>query len=498
MSDDPIGAEKRRQRRLAEIRDANELARLLRESQELLLAVWCNEVDAAVKLQLGLPHRSEYPGHVPGDQQWYEQDEIALWRTHSGRPGEWSNRELGWPALLDKIHQDTLDAWRVVKPSLSLALRLPNEVRERINDPKERDAQQRLIAVLRDAESHLAQIIPFEAANSVLDSMEPLSPMTAWSVLSSYLEIQRAIVVRQESLTAELAPMTGSGSIDKRNQFAAVFGCGFKEDADLIDAFVAPIFDAASSLQQALKSESATNAVPFSLRPLTQDDLNLIRSLLEQFTNSCERCSATLTGKQSSNESAETLWNDAVRLLNQLLALIGPDSIGQFIIVDHELRRTLEKASKFVESQKKPFSRDLDYHGENAVAYLNWAAIGTRRDIINWLPESIDGGGNQSPPEPDKKPTPVRKRRKRRRSSNETPKPLTELQVEAIKLHGDCEGNTAEVARRMGISRKAAEQHIKLANKKLGKMAVQKKKTKSLPTDRRGQENLSEDDDRRE
>jgi hypothetical protein len=61
--------------------------------------------------------------------------------------------------------------------------------------------------------------------------------------------------------------------------------------------------------------------------------------------------------------------------------------------ITSELERESKQALKHLAENEKPFSRDLDYHGENAVAYLNWAAIGTKRDIINWLPESKDGKG---------------------------------------------------------------------------------------------------------
>ena len=88
--------------------------------------------------------------------------------------------------------------------------------------------------------------------------------------------------------------------------------------------------------------------------------------------------------------------------------------------------------------------------------------------------------------------------KKRRRRSTLQPKQLTAKQTEAIKLHGDCQGNIAEVARRMGKDRKTAEQHVKTAFTKLGKSVPTKAKTTALKTDRRGQADVAKSDDHRE
>lgn len=88
-------------------------------------------------------------------------------------------------------------------------------------------------------------------------------------------------------------------------------------------------------------------------------------------------------------------------------------------------------------------------------------------------------------------------RRARKRTGASTPKPLTEKQAKAIHLYGVFKGNTAEVGREMGVGRKTADQHIKAALEKLGKHAMTPGKTRSLPTDKRGQESITEETDKR-
>jgi predicted DNA-binding protein (UPF0251 family) len=92
--------------------------------------------------------------------------------------------------------------------------------------------------------------------------------------------------------------------------------------------------------------------------------------------------------------------------------------------------------------------------------------------------------------------TPVKRPRRRRRMTDAPPRPLTAKQTEAVQIVGECKGNLAEAARRLGIDRATLKERYEAASEKLGKRAV-KHATKSLPTDRRGQENLSRYDDRR-
>lgn len=87
--------------------------------------------------------------------------------------------------------------------------------------------------------------------------------------------------------------------------------------------------------------------------------------------------------------------------------------------------------------------------------------------------------------------------RKRRRKGLSITRPLTLRQTEAMKLHGECEGSIAEIARRMGVTRKTAEQHVQAAFTKLGKSVPTKAKTTAIKTDRRGQADITNDDDHR-
>jgi hypothetical protein len=50
------------------------------------------------------------------------------------------------------------------------------------------------------------------------------------------------------------------------------------------------------------------------------------------------------------------------------------------------------------------------------------------------------------------------------------------------------------VGKQMGISRQMAQKHYVRAVKKLGKSAIPKPKTQSLPKDRRGQESVADPD----
>lgn len=87
-------------------------------------------------------------------------------------------------------------------------------------------------------------------------------------------------------------------------------------------------------------------------------------------------------------------------------------------------------------------------------------------------------------------------RKRRRRKTDAAPRPLTPKQTEVVQIVGECKGNLAEAARRLGIDRATVEEYYEAANKKLGKQAV-KHATRNLPTDKRGQDNLSSDDDQR-
>ena len=87
-------------------------------------------------------------------------------------------------------------------------------------------------------------------------------------------------------------------------------------------------------------------------------------------------------------------------------------------------------------------------------------------------------------------------RRKRRRRKADSPPPLTAKQTEAVQIVGECKGNIAEAARQLGRDPSTVRQHYQAGMGKLGKKAV-KHGTTRLPSDRRGQENVSSDDDQR-
>ena len=74
---------------------------------------------------------------------------------------------------------------------------------------------------------------------------------------------------------------------------------------------------------------------------------------------------------------------------------------------------------------------------------------------------------------------------------------LTAKELEAIYTIGVCRGNKSKAARQIGIDRKSLAERFDRALQKLGKRVVQQHITKSMPRDRRGQEHIAEDDDRR-
>jgi len=95
------------------------------------------------------------------------------------------------------------------------------------------------------------------------------------------------------------------------------------------------------------------------------------------------------------------------------------------------------------------------------------------------------------------KPT-QRHPRKRRGVRTRKPRPLTARQVEVIETVAQAKGNIAEAARRLGRNRKTIEEIHKAGWEKVGKVAYHSKdKTRLLVRDRRGQENVCEEDDKR-
>jgi len=87
-------------------------------------------------------------------------------------------------------------------------------------------------------------------------------------------------------------------------------------------------------------------------------------------------------------------------------------------------------------------------------------------------------------------------KKRRHRKANRKPKPLTAIQTEAVHIVGECKGDFAEAARRFGKDRKTVQEAYGSAMKKLGKTSI-RHSTRPIATDRRGQENIADDADRR-
>jgi predicted DNA-binding protein (UPF0251 family) len=86
--------------------------------------------------------------------------------------------------------------------------------------------------------------------------------------------------------------------------------------------------------------------------------------------------------------------------------------------------------------------------------------------------------------------------KRRRRKTDAAPRPITAKQLEAAQIVAECKGNFSEAARRLGVSAKTVREHYHAGLQKLGRKAV-KHGTQRLPSDRRGQDSVSSDDDRR-
>lgn len=89
--------------------------------------------------------------------------------------------------------------------------------------------------------------------------------------------------------------------------------------------------------------------------------------------------------------------------------------------------------------------------------------------------------------------TPLKRRRRR---AERPAKPLTAKQTEALQIVGECKGNLAEAAGRLGIDRKSLKERYDTALKKLGRTHL-KYVTEQIRQDLRGQANVAEEDDRR-
>jgi hypothetical protein len=89
-------------------------------------------------------------------------------------------------------------------------------------------------------------------------------------------------------------------------------------------------------------------------------------------------------------------------------------------------------------------------------------------------------------------------RGKKRGTKPRKPRPITPRQLEVIQTVADCCGNLAVAGRRLGLDRATIEEAYKAGMEKAGKVVYHSKdKTRLLVRDQRGQENVSEGDDRR-
>jgi hypothetical protein len=84
-------------------------------------------------------------------------------------------------------------------------------------------------------------------------------------------------------------------------------------------------------------------------------------------------------------------------------------------------------------------------------------------------------------------------RRHRRPPLTPKARPLTGRQCEVVQIVGECKGNLAEAAKRLGIDRKSLKESYDAAMEKLGRAGIPKSKTKRLPVDLRGQVAVTKD-----
>jgi hypothetical protein len=120
-------------------------------------------------------------------------------------------------------------------------------------------------------------------------------------------------------------------------------------------------------------------------------------------------------------------------------------------------------------------------------------------DLTQTLKELIAELKNARPPAGvPQAPTPAShaKPKRRKRKASTEPHPLTEKQNQAVGLYGELQGDFDKIGDRMGISRQAARKHVEKGLAKLERKILPKPKTKSIPTDERGNDTLADFDSR--
>jgi hypothetical protein len=93
---------------------------------------------------------------------------------------------------------------------------------------------------------------------------------------------------------------------------------------------------------------------------------------------------------------------------------------------------------------------------------------------------------------------PPKRKRKRASDKPRKPRPLTPWQAEVTQIVGECKGNIAQAAKRLGRDPSTIRESYKAAMTKLGKEVVRSRdKTRLFARDKRGNEMVSAEDDRR-
>jgi len=98
--------------------------------------------------------------------------------------------------------------------------------------------------------------------------------------------------------------------------------------------------------------------------------------------------------------------------------------------------------------------------------------------------------------EAEAKGKPAKAKRTRRGTRDRKPRPLTPRQTEVVQIVGECRGDIAKAAKRLGLHRKTVAEAYRAGLKKLGKVAVTHG-TRLYSRDRRGQADISDADDMR-
>ena len=199
-----------------------------------------------------------------------------------------------------------------------------------------------------------------------------------------------------------------------------------------------------------------------------------------------------------------------VESLDALLALVdgeqAPFDVSRFEALDREVYLEARRlglqddlpqpdASSFVDPQDAQFIGKTKLAGMWLLGgqFIPMPARQWRADLL--VLRSLATSTAPTPPTEAEPDVPKAKRGKRRQSSK--PRPLTPKQTEALQIVGECGGDIAEAARRLGKDRKTVEQHYQAGLAKLGRAMGRKPKVEQLRNGLRGQPEVTAEDDRR-